>query len=124
MESWRDLRNDPLAITNGRLKPRAGSWPRAPCALGRARLAEDPWAGPVMQGLAYSCGEEGHAFMCVVGRCADRPPNLSRLVEEPGGGPGVVRSAGDSAELVFPGLAGGVEGWAGPSPLLLGVMGP
>lgn len=70
--------------------------------------------------------------MCVVGRCAsvlalarlDRPPNLSRLAEELGGGPGVVHSAGDSAELVFPGLAGGVEGWAGPSPLLLGVMGP
>ena len=52
------------------------------------------------------------------------PPTCQDLRRSWAGGPGVVHSAGDSAELVFPGLAGGVEGWAGPSPLLLGVMGP
>ena len=82
MESWKDLRHDPLVVTNGRLKPRAGSRPRAPRVLGRARLAEDPWARPVHAGAAWSCWEEGYAFMCVVVGYAsvlvlarlDRPP--------------------------------------------------
>lgn len=111
LESWKDLGPEPLDITNGRLKPRAGSWPRASRALGRARLAEDPWAGPVPQGLAFSVGKRG-MHLCgwlrgVLLSCHWLAWIGPRLVETCRGaaqGAWGAPSAGDSAELVFPGL--------------------